>query len=239
MSDVLHDRVVLITGATGALGSVVTREFAHTEARLALTGRSEQKLERLVVETGLPAERIFTVAADVTRPDGVKDLVEAITTHFGRVDVLLNTAGGWSGGKPVGETPVEEWDRMLALNLRSAFLLSRAVLPHMLESGWGRIVHVSSKTAVAPRARQAAYAVSKMGLITLTEAIAAEVKGSGITANVIQPSIIDTPANRKMMSTADPRKWVPPERIAATMRFLCSDDGASINGARIPIYGAV
>ena len=128
---------------------------------------------------------------------------------------------------------------MVRLNLRSAFLLSRAVLPPMLEAGWGRIVHVASKTAVVPRARQAAYAVSKMGLITLTEVIAAEVKGTGVTANVVLPSIIDTPANRRMMPKADPARWVPPEQIAATMRFLCSDDAGSINGARIPIYGAV
>jgi len=235
----LHEKVVLISGAAGALGSAVTREFARTEARLALTGRSEQKLERLAAEVGLPAERIFTAPADVAQADGVKDLMEAITAHFGRVDVLLNTVGGWSGGKPVGETEVEQWERMLTLNLRSAFLLSRTVLPLMLESGWGRIVHVSSKTAVAPRARQAGYAVAKMGVITLTEVIAAEVKGTGVTANVILPSIIDTPANRKMMPKADPRKWVEPERIAATMRFLCSDDAASINGARVPIYGAV
>jgi NAD(P)-dependent dehydrogenase (short-subunit alcohol dehydrogenase family) len=139
----------------------------------------------------------------------------------------------------VGETSAEDWDHMLALNLRSAFLLSRAVLPGMLEAGWGRIVHTSSKTAVEPRAKQAAYAVSKMGLITLTEVIAAEVKGSGVTANVILPSIIDTPNNRESMPKADPAKWVPPERIAATMRFLCSDDAAAINGARVPIYGAV
>ena len=239
MSDSLRDKVVLITGATGALGSVVVREFAQTGAWLALTGRSEQKLERLVADLGLPSERVFTAAADVTQADGVRDLVEVIVARFERVDVLLNTVGGWGGGKPVGETSVEEWERMLTLNLRSAFLLSRAVLPMMLEAGWGRILHVSSKTAVAPRAKQAAYAVAKMGLITLTEVIAAEVKGSGVTANVILASIIDTPANRKMMPEADSRRWVPPERIAATMRFLCSDDAASINGARIPIYGAV
>ena len=240
MSDVvLHNRVVLISGATGALGSAVARSFAQTQARLALTGRSAQKLQQLVAEISVPAERVFTAPADVTQSDGVKDLVEGVVAHFGQVDVLLNVAGGWSGGKPVGETTVEEWDRMLALNLRSAFLLSRAVVPLMLEAGWGRIVHVSSKTAVAPRAKRAAYAVSKMGLITLTEVIAAEVKGAGVTANVILPSVIDTAANRAAMPKADPRKWVPPERIAATMRFLCTDAAASINGARIPIYGAV
>ena len=239
ISDILRDRVVLITGATGALGSAVTREFAQTQARLALTGRSEQKLEHLMDEAGLTAERAFAVPADVTQADSVQALVEAIETHLGRVDALLNIAGGWRGGKPVGETSLKEWDHMLALNLHSAFLLSRALVPSMVEAGWGRIVHVSSRTAVAPRAKSAAYAVSKMGLITLTEVIAAEVKGSGVTANVILPSTIDTPANRASMPKANPDKWVPPQRIAATMRFLCSDAAASINGARIPIYGAV
>jgi NAD(P)-dependent dehydrogenase (short-subunit alcohol dehydrogenase family) len=128
---------------------------------------------------------------------------------------------------------------MLDLNLRPAFLLSRAVLPHMLEAGWGRIVHVSSKTAVEPRAKQAGYVVSKRGVIALTEVIAAEVKGTGVTANVILPSIIDTLANRASIPKANPEKWVPPEQIAGMMRFLCSDAGASINGASIPIYGSV
>ena len=239
MSDTLRERVFLITGATGALGSVVTREFAHTGACLALTGRSEEKLEQLIVETELPPECVFFATADVTHEDGATTLVDAVLARFGRIDVLLNTAGGWSGGKAVAETAVEEWEHMLALNLHSAFFLSRAVLPHMLEAGWGRIVHVSSKAAVAPRAKRAAYAVSKMGLITLTEVIAAEAKGTGVTANVILPSTIDTPANRASMTKADPSKWVPPERIAATMRFLCTDAAGSINGARIPIYGAV
>lgn len=237
--NMLQAKTILITGATGALGSTVTYEFAQTQAHLVLTSRSEKKLERLAAEIDLPAERVLTVAADVTQADGVGNLVATVANHFGQIDVLLNIAGGWSGGKPVGETAVEDWDRMIALNLRSAFLLSRAVLPGMLDAGWGRIVHISSKTAVTPRAKQAAYAVSKMGLITLTEVIAAEVKGSGVTANVILPSIIDTPDNRKFMPKADPAKWVEPESIAATMSFLCSDDAAAINGARIPIYSAV
>lgn len=235
----LQDKVILITGATGALGSAVARAFAQTQARLVLTSRSKEKLERLASEISLPEERTLTAAADVTQAAGVQALVATVAARFGRIDVLLNVAGGWSGGKPVGETSVEDWDRLVALNLRSAFLLSRAVLPGMLEAGWGRIVHISSKTAVEPRAKQAAYAVSKMGLITLTEVIAAEVKGSGVTANVILPSIIDTPANRESMPKADPAKWVKPEHIAATMRFLCSEEAASINGAHIPIYGAI
>jgi NAD(P)-dependent dehydrogenase (short-subunit alcohol dehydrogenase family) len=239
MTDTLRNRVVLITGATGALGSVVTREFARTQAWLALTGQSTEKLERLMAENELPGESVLCKACDLTQPSDVQDLLDTVVSQFGRLDVMLNIVGGWSGGKPVEEVSAEEWDHMLSLNLRSAFLLSRAALPPMLKLGWGRIVHVSSKTAVDPRAKQAGYAAAKMGLITLTEVIAAEVKGSGVTANVILPSIIDTPDNRKAMPKADTSRWVPPEQIAATMRFLCSEKSASINGARIPIYGKI
>lgn len=235
----LKNKVVLITGATGGMGSAVVREFARTEAQLALTSKSPQKLERLVGELDLPAERAFTVVADVTNESQVEDLGQVILSQFGHVDVLLNTVGGWSGGDRVEETSVGDWDHMLALNLRSAFLLSRMVIPYMRERGWGRIVHVGSKTGAEPRPKQVGYAVSKSGLITLTEVIAAELKGSGITANVVLPSIIDTLATRAAMPKANTDKWVPPEQIAATMRFLCSEAAGAINGAAIPIYGAV
>jgi NAD(P)-dependent dehydrogenase (short-subunit alcohol dehydrogenase family) len=236
--DTFQDRVILIAGATGALGSAVVREFASTGARLALTGRSLDALQELANDTGLSQARVVLDTSDLTEPGEVEGLVSGILGKFGRLDVLLNTVGGWAGGKTVAETALQEWQRMLDLNLRTAFLLSRAVLPPMLEAGWGRIVHTASKSAVEPRAKGAAYAVSKMGVITLTEVIAAEVKGTGVTANTVLPSTIDTPANRRMMPKADPSGWVPPERIATTMRFLCSDAAASINGARLAIYGA-
>jgi len=237
MSDTLRDRVVLITGATGSLGTTVARTFAETGARLALTSRSAGGLEQLVAALRVPAERTMTVAGDATQPDQVERLIGAVEARLGGIDVLLNTVGGWRGGKRVGETPLEEWEHMMALNLHSAFHFSRQVLPRMLETGWGRIVHVSSKTAVHPRAKQVGYAVSKLALIALTETIALEVKGTGVTANVILPSTIDTPDNREMMPKADPSQWVETGQIAAMMRFLCSEAGAAINGARIPMYG--
>jgi NAD(P)-dependent dehydrogenase (short-subunit alcohol dehydrogenase family) len=239
VSGELRDRVVLIGGATGDLGAAVAREFAQTEGRLALVSRSEDALDELAEELGLPPDRVLTATVDATDPESVEQMVTDVVDHFGGLHILLNTIGGWGGGKTVGDTPVDQWEWMLTLNLRSAFLISRAVLPHMREAGWGRIVHTASKGAVAPRRKQAGYAVAKMGVITLTEVIAAEVKGSGVTANVVLPSTIDTPPNRRMMSGADTSKWVPPQHIAAAMRFLCSDAAASINGARIPIYAAV
>ena len=196
-------------------------------------------MEELAEELALPDERLLLSTVDATDPDSVNDLVSDVVEQFGGLHILLNTIGGWGGGKTVAQTPVKDWEWMLTLNLRSAFLMSRAVLPYMLEAGWGRIVHTASKTAATPRPKQAGYAVSKAGVITLTEVIAAEVKGMGVTANVLLPSIIDTPANRKMMSSADPSRWVPPAHIAKTMRFLCSEAAGSINGDRIPIYGAV
>jgi NAD(P)-dependent dehydrogenase (short-subunit alcohol dehydrogenase family) len=242
----LHDRVVLITGATGGLGTAVAHEFAPTGARLVLTSPSEQALHRLVKELELPGGCALSPVADLTRSGEVDDLVETILDRFGRLEVLLNCVGGWAGGQPVARSAedsrkddgLQVWERMLALNLNSAFYLSRAVLPPMLDAGWGRIVHIASRTALQPRPKVAGYAVSKMGVITLTEVIAAEVKGTSITANVLLPSTIDTPHNRRMMPKADPGGWVPPEHVAATMRFLCSEAASSINGARIAVYGA-
>ena len=239
MREELRGKVVLVGGATGALGKAVARAVAGTEANLVLTSTSGDALEELAEELDLPDERVYASTVNATDPDSVGDLVSGVVDRFGSLHALLNTIGGWGGGKAVAETKIEDWEWMLELNLRSSFLLSRAVLPHMLEAGWGRIVHTASKAGVQPRAKEAGYAVAKSGLITLTETIAAEVKGKGVTANVILPSIIDTPGNRKMMSSADPSRWVPPEAIARTMVFLCSDAAASINGDRIRMYGAV
>lgn len=239
MKGELQGKTVLIAGASGALGSAVTRQFADSAAALVLVARSRERLERLTAEIGLAEERTLVFPCDVTQESQVQDLLHATMDRFGHIDVLLNVTGGWSGGQSIAEMPIEMWDVALALNLRAAFLLSRAVLPSMLANGWGRIVHVSSRAALEPRTKQGAYAVAKMGLITLTDVIAAEVKGTGITANVIVPAIIDTLANREAMPRGDPSKWVPPEHIAAVMFFLCTEAAATINGAHITMYGAL
>ena len=153
------------------------------------------------------------------------------------VDSLLHLVGGFGGGQPVAETPDETWDKMLGLNLRSAYTIFRAVLPGMVKAGKGRIVAVGARAAIEPIANFAAYSVSKAALVALVKTVALEVKDSGITANAVLPSVIDTPANRAAMPAADASKWVTPESIASLLVWLVSDAARDVNGAAIPIYG--
>jgi NAD(P)-dependent dehydrogenase (short-subunit alcohol dehydrogenase family) len=153
------------------------------------------------------------------------------------VDALLHLVGGFGGGRPVAETPHETWTRMLDLNLRSAQSIFRAVIPDMLKAGKGRIVAVGSRAALEPIANFAAYSVSKAALVALVKTVALEVKDSGVTANVILPSVIDTSANRAAMQSADATRWVTPQSIAELLVWLASDGARDVNGAAIPIYG--
>ena len=235
----LSDRVAVITGATGALGRVVSRAFAETGARLALTGTRPEALEALAQELGLPDERVILRAADLSRPEEAQALVSAVVDRWGQVDVLLNLAGGWAKSGRLAEVTDEEWDGMLDLNLRTCLNTCQAVLPSMAGRGWGRIVNVGARSAVDPGARQAPYNVAKAGVVALTQSIAADYRQQGVAANVILPSTIDTPANRAAMGGADPSRWVKPEELVAAMLFLCSEEGGSLNGAAIPIFGRV
>ena len=151
--------------------------------------------------------------------------------------MLLHLVGGFAGGQPVWETRDDTWQRMLDLNLNTAFYMVRAVLPHMVAAGRGRIVAVGSRTGVEPAANFGAYGVSKAALTALIRTIAAEVRQTGVTANLVLPSVIDTDANRAASPTADFSRWVRPESIAALLLWLASDAAADVNGAAIPIYG--
>lgn len=153
--------------------------------------------------------------------------------------VLVHLVGGFAGGQPVSATDDSTFDQMINLNLRSAFRMIRAVLPGMKETGHGRILAIGSRAGEEPMASFSAYNASKAGLASLIRTVALETKKSGITANLVAPSIIDTPANRAAMPSADPALWVKPESIAKLLVWLASDDAADISGAVIPIYGRV
>jgi NAD(P)-dependent dehydrogenase (short-subunit alcohol dehydrogenase family) len=223
-------RVVLISGASGGLGAAVTRAFFEAGATVAAVSRSAP------AATGAEP-RLLEMGADLTRPEEAARTVEAVRARFGRVDMLLHLLGGFDGGTPVGETTDLVWNRMFDLNLHAAFYLARAVLPGMLGAGWGRVIAVGSRTAVEPTATLSAYGASKAALVALIRTIALEVKRSGVTANVVLPSVIDTPANRTAQPGADFSRWVKPESIARLLLWLASDGAADVNGAAIPIYG--
>jgi NAD(P)-dependent dehydrogenase (short-subunit alcohol dehydrogenase family) len=179
-------------------------------------------------------DRLILIETDVTDEASVGSTV----SELGPVDALVHLVGAWKGGETVAEHSVETWVRMFNLNLLSAFLCCRSVLPSMLEKNWGRMVLVSSRTARQGRAGQAAYAIAKAGVAVLAETIAEETRGTGVTANVVAPSTLDTPANRKAMPNADHSAWVPPSDVAAAISFLTSEEAGQLRGAWLPVYGS-
>jgi len=219
----LKGKVVLITGGAGALGQTVVPAFVSAGASVFLGDLNP------VQQSGVTA-----LKADFTDQTQVRDLVNDVIQSAGRLDALINLVGGFATGRVV-ETDVSLWQRMMAMNLTSAFLLSHAVLPPMLERRQGRIVHIAARAGLEPFPGAAAYIVSKAGLIALIRTLSTEVNGSGVTVNGVLPSTIDTPANRNAMPAADASKWVRPESIAQALIFLASDEAIQINGALIPI----
>lgn len=227
-------RTVLITGGTGALGKAVTKRFVDDGHRVAVTWRAAREVEGLADLT----DQVTLVETDVTDETSVKAAAEEISSRLGPIEVLVHLVGGWKGGEPMAEHTLETWDGMLDLNLRSAFLCSRAVLPAMQQGGWGRVVLVSARAARTGRTGQAGYAVAKAGVAVLAETIAEENKGRNVTANVVAPSTIDTLANRTSMPDADPSLWVPPADLAATVAFLASEEAGQLRGAWLPVFGS-
>jgi NAD(P)-dependent dehydrogenase (short-subunit alcohol dehydrogenase family) len=233
----LSDRVVIVTGAAGNLGSAVAQAFQATGAKLVLVDRAADRLSSLFPDLVDSPNHFLATSVDLTNADAVETMVAETVKRFGRVDVLVNTVGGFRAGTSVHETPLETWDFMLNLNARTVFIASRAVIPHMLQQGSGRIVNVAARAALKGGAKMAAYSVSKSAVIRLTESMAAELKKEGINVNCVLPGTIDTPQNREAMPNADRSRWVKPEAIADVILFLASDAARVVQGAAIPVYG--
>ena len=232
------DQAFIVTGATGNLGQAVARTFAAANANLTLVDIAGDRLSETLPELAASGTHFLNPdSVDVTDPDAFGAVVQASIERFGRIDGLLNTVGGFRMGPAVHELDLDDWDFMLNLNARSVLVTCRAVLPHLLEAGRGRIVSVAARSGLTGYGWMAPYSVSKSAVIRLTEAIAEEVKDSDINVNCVLPGTIDTPQNRTDMPKADHSKWVPPEQIARVFAFLASDAAAAINGAAIPVYG--
>jgi len=229
-------KVVMVTGAAGNLGAALAARFAALGSRLALLDRSAERLERARDELDLPSSTVL-LPSDLTAADSVAAAVEKAVTRLGGIDVLANIAGGFTMGPPLHETPASDWDLMMELNVRSVFNTCRAVIPHMLRQGSGRIVNVSARAALEGKARMGPYCASKAAVLTLTESLAAEHRLDGINVNCILPGTVDTPQNRAAMPDADFSRWVPPAALADVVVFLASEASRAVTGAAIPVYG--
>jgi len=237
MSAKFEGKAVLVAGGTGGLGRAVTLAFLEEGAKVIATYRKQEELDTLKIRAGVNTAQLDGVAVDVTDEAAVRQLIEKIVGKYRRLDAMVNTVGGYAGGTKLWELETKVFDQMLALNLRSGYALSRAAVRAMLKEGHGAIVNVASKAAVDHAGGAAAYAASKSAAVALLDSLAADLKGSGVRANTVLPSIIDTEANRKAMPKADFAKWPKPEEIARVILFLCSDDARVIHGAAIPVYG--
>lgn len=224
--------VIFISGASGALGSAVTEVFLARGATVVGVAPHWHP-ERAAAQ----GERFFTIDADLETTAGAESAVRATLARAHRIDAVVHVTGGYTGGKTIAETDDATWDHMLNLNLRTAFNVFRAVLPHLLAQKSGRLVAIGSRAAEQPAATLGAYGVSKAALSMLVRTIAAEVVNTGVTANIVLPSVIDTAANRVAMPKADFSRWVQPRAIAELIAYLCSDLGRDVNGAAIPVYG--
>jgi NAD(P)-dependent dehydrogenase (short-subunit alcohol dehydrogenase family) len=237
MSSGFSGQVALIAGGTGGLGRAVSLAFLAQGATVAVTYRKAEEFAALQAAAGPTASRLDGYVTDVTDEAAVAQLIEKILSKHGRLDALVNTVGGFVGGQKLWEADSKSLDQMLAVNLRSGWVLCRAAVRPMLKISRGSVVNIASKAAIDHSPALAAYSASKAAALAMIDSLAADLKGTGVRANSVLPSIIDTEANRKAMPKADFSKWPKPEEIAKVVLFLCSEDGKLINGAAVPVYG--
>src|SRR5437879_4908895 len=227
----MKDKVVFITGAKGGLGSFVTQRFLATGATVVGTSRSISKED-------FPEPNFVPLPVDFTKSAAVREAVESVVSRFGKLDVLVHVLGGFAGGKTVAETDDATWEQMRDLNLTSAFYTLRAAIPYLRKSHNGRIVAIGSQSAVEPHSGLGAYVTFKSALTMLVRTVALENKDAGLTANVVLPGTMDTPANRKSMPDADFSKWVQPKDVADLVLWLSDERACHVTGVAVPIEGA-
>ena len=230
--------MTLVAGGTGGLGHAVSLAFLAEGAGVIVTYRKQEEFAALRSAAGAHSSSLTGQLVDATDEAAVRELVGRVIAEHGRLDVLVNTVGGYAGSVKLWELDTRVFDQMLALNLRSGYALSRAVLPVMLKQGRGAIVNVAAKAAFDHAAGASAYAASKAAALAMMDSLAADVKGTGVRVNTILPSIMDTEANREAMPNADFANWPKTEDVARVILFLCSDDAKVIHGAAVPVYGA-
>ncbi len=223
-------RSALITGGAGGLGRAVVAGFVAAGWRVVAPVRPGRAGR-------LPAGAL-AVEADLTVPADVEaTTLVAAGDEEAPLGAVINLVGGYADGDRIHDTPIEDFEAMLRVNLRPTYLVTAAALPHLMVAGGGSVVCVSSRAATAPFPGAAGYVTAKAAVQAFANAVAVEYRGFGVRSNTVVPSVIDTRANRATMPTADAGKWVRPEEIARVILFLASDASAPTSGATIPVYG--
>jgi NAD(P)-dependent dehydrogenase (short-subunit alcohol dehydrogenase family) len=230
-------KVVLVGGGTGGLGRAVSLAFLNEGANVIVTYRNQKEFDALKSAATANGSSLEGYSTDVTDESAVRELLGKILSQYGQLDALVNAVGGYSGGVPLWELESKIFDQMLALNLRSGYVLARAIVPAMLKQKSGVVINIASKAAFDHAGGAAAYVASKAAAVAMMDSLAADLKGTEVRVNSILPSIIDTETNRKAMPNADFSQWPKPEEIARVVLFLCSDDAKLIHGAALPVYG--
>lgn len=233
----MAERVAVITGGTGGLGTSLVRRLVTHEVRLAVTYILPDEATAFEEKFDLPEDRLILRRVDATNPEAVSSFMKEVADTWGAIHQLAALVGGWAGGRDVEETDDVRLERMLDLNLRSTFYAVRAAVPHLRAAGWGRILVIGSRAAEDAPPGQAAFNIAKAGVVALAKTVAQELEGSGVTANALMPSVIDTPATRAALPYADYVHWPTPDEIAAVADFVLSEGSGVMNGATVRVYG--
>jgi NAD(P)-dependent dehydrogenase (short-subunit alcohol dehydrogenase family) len=231
------DRVALITGATGELGRAVAGLLAAAGARLALAGTDDGRLRGVATDLGIADDRWTPVVVDLRDAAAARAAVERVVERFGRLDILVHLVGGWTSGGQVSELDRDTLRDQLDQHLWATINVVEAVVPGMVERGWGRVVAVATPTATNPGKGTATYAIPKVAQETLLRTLAREVAGSGVTVNLVVVKAIDVKGERVSDPSPKNAGWATPDEIAAAISYLCSDAAAAVNGARVPLDG--
>ncbi len=233
----LAGRVAVITGATGGVGRLVAQRLAERGARLALLGTHQGRLVELAQELGLADESYLAHAADLRDPAATQAAAQAVLKGFGRADILLHLVGGYASGQPVATVSRDDVERMLQQHLWTTLHLAQAFGPHLTANGWGRLIVISSPYAAQPPAGRSAFAIGKAAQEVLVLALAQELKGTGVTVNLLLVRAIDEQHERDRRPSPQNAAWTTPEEIVSAVLYLCTDAAGVVNGARLPLHG--
>lgn len=220
-------KTIVITGATGVLGNLTAKTFAEHGENIVLLDRDQSKLDSLIRELSLPSSRLHAQTLDLLNGQALQDSAEAAASKFGSVHAVIHLIGGWVGGKTLPDSTKDDLEFMLNQHVWTTFNLLKSFTPHLVKSGWSRVIAVSQPVTVKPTAKSAIYAAAKSAQESMVLTLGEEYKDSGMTANIIHVKSIDI---------NNSGKGTTPAEIVATMLYLFSDTANKVTGARIPIY---